>query len=78
MQINTKVLRIVIFIATVPNKFTSRPRLLGSPNYMLSAQLWRPLATIFSITEVKARSIKLDVCSVIRIGCCTSWFTGTN
>ena len=34
MQIATKILRIVIFIATVPNIFTSRPRLPGSPNYI--------------------------------------------
>ena len=29
-----KILTIVIFIATVPNKFASRPRLLGSLNYI--------------------------------------------
>lgn len=57
MQITTKILRIVTFIATVPNKFTSRSRPLGSPNYIdklmiADSQLWIPLATFFSISEV--------------------------
>lgn len=79
MQITIKILRIVIFIVTVPNKFTSRTRLLGSTNYIDKRMIAYctvvdTAGTIFSISEVQARSIKLDACSVIRVGSCTSWF----